>query len=134
VRIAYAIPVRTIERLQDGTLLAVGIETNIFTLADFPAKVTVPLIVAVACPHTEAIPGRGHRLVAQILDPVLSDAGEMTIGFDLTPGPNTPEGWEVRGQVVAIAQFMASVPGTYSIELSAAWSSQSVPIVVRKPD
>jgi hypothetical protein len=117
MRVVYAIPVRHVDTLQDGTLVAVGIETT-GIVTPIPGVVSGSFVLCFAGTHTEAQPGIDHPLEIRILGPDLSEAAPpMQATFQLAPGPGTPAGWEVRVQIPLVATFEALVAGTYSIEI-----------------
>jgi hypothetical protein len=134
VRIAYAIPVRHIETLHDGTLAAFGIESFVYDAQHLPTPLVVPLVVTIAASHVEV--AEEHRLQLRIVGPDLSEAAApMMVGFRMGPGPNQPAGWEVRSTVAFAARFEATSPGMYSIEIKADEGLPfTVAVMVRTPE
>lgn len=132
MRIAYAIPVRHVDTLKDGTLLATGIESIGCNVPKVPAKIQASFVVALAALHVDV--GLTHQLQVRILDPNMDDAvPPMHIGVGMNPGPNTPPGWEVRAQLPLIVRFEASNTGTYSVEMAVDGSTYGVPLIVQVP-
>lgn len=134
MRIVYALPVRGIEQLADGTFVLLGVESDIHLVPGFPIPVGIPLFATVACTVAEAASGQGGQFSLRVLGPDLSEvAAPMNIGLNLNPGPNTPEGWDIKTHIPTLVRFEAQEAGTYSIEVSLNGSSHSVPIIVREP-
>ncbi|MEX2255428.1 MAG: hypothetical protein WEC34_08315 [Acidimicrobiia bacterium] len=133
MRVVYAVPVRHIEQLVDGTLGAFGIETQLFAVP-LPAPMISPLVVALAVPHAEAHDGVKHPLSIKVLGPDLSEvAPALETEIGIAPGENTPEGWECRVVTALAARWEATEYGTYSVEISASDGSISVPYIVSEP-
>lgn len=132
MRIEYAIPVRHVERLADGSLLAVGIEST-FAVNALPTRIVTPLVVCFACAPNEA--GVDFPFALRIYGPDLELAGEpFDQEFHVDLGPDLPDGWEPRCVMDLTAQFDATMSGTYTIELSWGDSSPvSVNYTVRDP-
>lgn len=134
MRIAYAIPVRHVETLKNGTLAAMGIETRAVTVRSFPEQVRISLVVALAVPHVEAQPGVEHQLRARVLGPDLAEvAPAISATVQLKAGAATPEGWEVRSTVPVAIGFPATQEGAHSVELATDSHTLDVPILVRGP-
>jgi hypothetical protein len=132
VRIDYAIPVRSIEPLADGTL-ALIVTTDILIVESLPAPVVVPLAISISGDQYECVPEVEHEVEGRILDSQLVEIGAMRGGVTMAPGPNTPPGWDVRLQMPIVLRFLAEDYGTYSVELSIDKSSLSIPIIVQAP-
>lgn len=135
MRVVYALPVRHLEGLTDGSFVAVGIETTIRYVLELPNVALVPLLVCIATPHVNAQPGIEHTLTATVTDPELNDAIEpMTVPFQMQPGPNTPEGWEVRALMPCAIRFEVMTHGAHVIGLSVdSEMPHDVPIIVSAP-
>jgi hypothetical protein len=133
MRVVYAIPVRHIDLLHDGALVAVGIESSV-VVAPVPAPITVPLVLCIAASPAEAQAGIDHKLRIRVLGPDLTEAAPvMEMPFQLAPGPNTPAGWEVRGILPVGTTFTAVDAGTYSVEIDVGNAPLSVSIIVQEP-
>jgi hypothetical protein len=118
MRVAYAIPVRHVEALQDGSLLAVGIESYILR-AQLPGRVGVPMVIALVGSQHEAQQGIQHELTLSALGPDLTPVMDpLAVQFQMAPGPNNPPGWEVRSVVPITAVFEVAEPGAYSFEIA----------------
>jgi hypothetical protein len=55
----------------------------------------------------------------------------LDLTFGMAPGPNTPEGWEVRLQLPLGVTIPVADAGTFAVEVKADDDSLSVPIMVR---
>lgn len=131
MRFDYAIPVRAIEPLADGTLALIGVTADIVQTPSVPAAVQVSLAIAVSGSHTECVPEIEHAIEGRILDVQLNQVGQLHAGFTMQPGPNSPPGWDLRLQMPIVLRFEAAEFGTYSVELSIDKSSVSIPILVQ---
>jgi hypothetical protein len=135
VRIAYAIPVRHVEPLKDGSFLALGIESSMFVIAVAPAVIRLAMLVCLAAPHVEATGDPAHTLRLRVLGPDLTEVQPpLVLPFGMAPGPNTPEGWEVKLLMPVGVTIPVAEAGTFSVEISADDDSLSVPIIIRLPD
>jgi hypothetical protein len=129
VRIDYAIPVRGVELLADGTLMLIGVPTDTITVVDPPEPVLVRVVVGVSSSLADS-PGR-HVLEARVLDNELEQIGEeMRLNFEMGPSPDSPPGWDLKTQFPLGFHWLASEYGTYSIELAVDSTSASLPIIV----
>jgi hypothetical protein len=129
VRIDYAIPVRGVELLADGTLALLGVPTDTITLENPPGPVLVRVVVGVSSSRVEA-PGR-HLLEARVLDRELEQIGDdMRLNFEMAPSPESPPGWDLKTQFPLGFHWLADDYGTYSIELAVDNTSASLPIIV----
>lgn len=132
MRIAYAIPVRHIEALQDGTFMAIGIESNIFVVPAAAPAFILPMLISVAASPIESTGEPSHTLRLRVLGPDMAEVlPPLVMPFGMAPGPNTPEGWEVRSVVPLAVNVPVADAGTFSVEVSADEASLSVPIIVR---
>jgi hypothetical protein len=131
VEIDYAIPARHLEALADGSFLVLGIGADILGALEFPTPIIVSLIVSLSCDPTEARAGVDHDLAVTIRGVDLEELDVLQVALQMAPGENTPAGWRVRVVMPAVSRFMATQPGTYSIELRTDDDHKSVPILVR---
>lgn len=131
MRIEYAIPALSINPGADGITIT-GVPAYGWVMEGFPAGFDLPLLVCFIASPDEANFEREHRFTARVLDPGLVQTGES---FDepvgIAPGPNTPEGWQVRKHLPVRLPVLAEVPGTYSVDLAVdGGETYSIPIIV----
>ena len=130
MRIDWAFIARHVDTLQDGTYIASGIGSNVFAVAETPSPLMAPCLMQVSAPYDEA--GIEKPLVVRVIgtDP-MEPVEPMTLPIGITPGPNTPEGWQITAISPLGVSFVAAERGTYSIEMALDGSEYSLPVIVQ---
>lgn len=133
MRIAFAIAARHAEPLADGTLVALGLGSDVLHAPGFPVSASVTLVVCMKASHVEP---EEHTLALGVLGPSFDPVMEpMEAPVVITPGVMTPDGWEVGRVISVVVAFDAAEPGIYSIELTPdGGTPTSVPIIINAAD
>lgn len=132
MRIDWAIPVRGVEALADGTSMAVGIKQEFIRPRRLPGPVAIVFIACVVVPPAEfEMP---FDFTASVLGPDMTPVGgQLKIEMKVARDGRMPDGWESSLIANLKVQFPAQQAGTYSVELTVPGGSKSVPVFVMDP-